>query len=231
MVKGNVAMNPYTKQLSDLKSELDGAMKVSNKNTGEVFNNTSAFNDLDEGVKLIKEKMDRVDARRIQYNADTLADALLTVELLGVAGGAAYAGMAAGSLSFMTDDQMDKAGLKDEQYKLFGMDYRAIGPAALPLVIASDVMTFRRLRQIEEQTGQRMMKEDVSLVDVVLGAFKGIAGDQPLSQGIKLALAFLVISPELHRWLDLGQAPQGLPESIVWLASESLFLTYRTLVN
>ena len=29
------------------------------------------------------------------------------------------------------------------------------------------------------------MKEDVNWADVVLGAFKGIAGDQPLSQGIK----------------------------------------------
>lgn len=185
MLTGNVAMNPYTKQLNDLKLELDGAMKVSDKNAGEVFDNNSAFNDLDEGVRLIKEKMDRVDARRIQYNADTLADALLMIELFGVAGGAAYAGMAAGSLSFMTDDQMEKAGLKNEQYKLFGMDYRSIGHAAMPLVLAADIFTFRRLKQIEEQTGQRMTKEGVGYLDVVLGAFKGIAGDQPLSQGVK----------------------------------------------
>lgn len=173
--------NPYTKKIKEIKSNLDATQKV--KTEGNSFEDiiSTQMSVEDE----LGEQIARMEARRIQYNADTISDAIMAIEAFGLAGALAFkSGAATGSLSFITDDAKEKAGLSGEQYKLMGMDYKAIGPLAIPFAVAADIGTYYRLRQIEARTGQKLIKDNVGLSDVVLNAVMGIAKDQPLSQGI-----------------------------------------------
>ena len=173
--------NPYTKKIKELKGNLDATQKV--KSEGNSFDDiiSTQLSVEDE----LGEQIARMEARRIQYNADTISDAIMAIEAFGLAGALAFkSGAATGSLSFITDDAKEKAGLSGEQYKLMGMDYKAIGPLAIPFAVAADIGTYYRLRQIEARTGQKLIKDNVDWRDVVLNAVMGIGKDQPLSQGI-----------------------------------------------
>ena len=188
MTRGSVVGNPYIRKIKEAQLELDALDSVASKRGDNPFDEKGldAVNTLEGSKAEILERIDRLEARRIQFNSDTLADALMTLELGGLMVTAAWAGNATGSLSFLNDDQKKKMGLVDvKPFKLFGMDYKAIGPAAFPLTVFGDVTAFVKIRNIEAQTGQTILDEDLSIMDVLVKSVVSMAGDQPLSTGAK----------------------------------------------
>lgn len=188
MPRGNVVANPYIRKIKEAQLELNALDSVASKRGDSPFDEQGleAINGLNGAKVELLEKIDRLEARRIQFNSDTLADALMTLELTGLMGAAAWAGNATGSLSFLNDDQKKKMGLVDvKPFKLFGMDYKAIGPAAFPLTVVGDITAFVKIRMEEAQTGITILDEDLSLMDVIVKSVVSMAGDQPLSTGAK----------------------------------------------
>ena len=188
MPRGSVVGNPYIRKIKEAQLELDALDSVAAKRGDSPFDEQGleAVNTLEGSKAEILERIDRLEARRIQYNSDTMADALMTLELVGLMGAAAWAGNASGSLSFLNDDQKKKMGLVGvKPFKLFGMDYKAIGPAAFPLTVAGDITSFVKIRTLEAQLGQTILDEDLSIMDVIVKSVVSMAGDQPLSTGAK----------------------------------------------
>lgn len=188
MPRGSVVGNPYIRKIKEAQLELDALDSVAAKRGDSPFDEQGleAVNTLEGSKAEILERIDRLEARRIQYNSDTMADALMTLELVGLMGAAAWAGNASGSLSFLNDDQKKKMGLVGvKPFKLFGMDYKAIGPAAFPLTVAGDITSFVKIRMLEAQLGQTILDEDLSIMDVIVKSMVSMAGDQPLSTGAK----------------------------------------------
>ena len=185
---GDVMGNPYIGKLKAAQDELAVLEKLEKERGDTPFNDRGkeAVQTLDGAKKEILEKIQRTDARRIQYNADTLADALMAVELVGIMSLAAAAGEGTGSMSFLSDDQKEKMGLTGiKPFKLFGMDYKAIGPAAFPMVVAGDLRHFFKIRKFEAQSGTTILDEDLTWMDVIVESLKSLAIDQPLSSGVK----------------------------------------------
>jgi hypothetical protein len=188
MPRGNVVANPYIRKIKEAQLELNALDSVTSKRGDSPFDEQGleAINGLNGAKVELLEKIDRLEARRIQFNSDTLADALMTLELTGLMGAATWTGNATGSLSFLDDDQKKKMGLVDvKPFKLFGMDYKAIGPAAFPLTVVGDITAFVKIRMEEAQTGITILDEDLSLMDVIVKSVVSMAGDQPLSTGAK----------------------------------------------
>ena len=187
-VDGNALGNPYTAKIQRAQDELKVLEKLEKERGDTPFTDQGkeAVNTLEGGKQEILERIDRMDARRIQYNADTMADALMTVELAGVMTLAAAAGEGTGSMTFLSEDQKKKMELTGTKpFKLFGMDYKAIGPAAFPLVVAGDLRQFAKIRKVEAQTGTTILDEDMGWGDVILKSIVSLAKEQPLSSGIK----------------------------------------------
>ncbi len=187
-VDGNALGNPYTSKIQRAQDELKVLEKLEKERGDTPFTDRGkeAVNTLDGEKQEILERIDRMDARRIQYNADTMADALMTVELAGIMTLAAAAGEGTGSMTFLSEDQKKKMELTGAKpFKLFGMDYKAIGPAAFPLVVAGDLLHFTKIRKVEAQTGTTILDEDMGWGDVILNSLRSLAKEQPLSAGVK----------------------------------------------
>ena len=185
---GNVVMNPYVRKIKDAMVELENFEKLGKMRKDSPFDEKGieAVNTIESGKAEILERIERLDARRIQYNADTLADAFTSLQLIGLMATAVWAGNATGSMTFLTDDQKKKLKLTGTQpFKLFGMDYKAIGPAAFPLAAAGDLTGYLKIRQLEAQTGETIIDEDMTWMDVILNSMVTMAADQPLSTGAK----------------------------------------------
>ena len=188
--KGNSATNPYIRKVEEARKELQAALgemgdlkyfdeSVKGKTELKVSANT---------IRDIEARIQRHEARRIQFNSDKIADSILNMQLVSLAAAGAYFGSATGSLSYMSREEQEKRGLKP--YTLFGMDYKAIGPAAMPLNLAADIIGFHRIKQLEKQHNQKILDPDIpdgwlGYTEVALKALGALVLDQPLSQGAK----------------------------------------------
>ena len=183
--KGNSATNPYIKKVNDAKRELEAALgemgdlkyfdeSVKGKTETKVSANT---------IRDIEARIQRHEARRIQFNSDKMADSILNMQLVSLAAAGAYFGSATGSLSYMSREEQEKRGLKP--YTMFGVSYKSIGPAAMPLNLAADVIGFHRIKQMELQTGQQILDPDITYKEVAIKALGALVLDQPLTQGAK----------------------------------------------
>lgn len=185
---GNVMLNPYVSKIKAATKELENFEALTKQRGDSTFDEKGleAINTIDGAKNEILERIERLDARRIQYNADTLADAFMALELIGVVAAAAWAGNATGSLTFLSDDQKKKAQLTGTQpFKFFGMDYKAVGPAAMPMAVAGDLSGYFKIRKIEAQTGEVILDEDMTWIDVIVNSMVTMGADQPLSTGVK----------------------------------------------
>ena len=188
LVGGDAFGNPYIAKVKQAQDELLMLEKLQKKRGDSPFDEKGleAVNTLDGAKAELLEKINRADARRIQYNADNLADALMVVELSGLMVGAAALGSGTGSMTFLSEDQKKKLELAGTKpFQLFGMDYKAIGPAAFPLVVAGDISQYLKIRKVEAQMGTTILDEDLNIADVVLKSLTSLAKEQPLSSGVK----------------------------------------------
>jgi hypothetical protein len=186
LVGGDALGNPYIAKVKQAQDELLMLEKLQKKRGDTPFDEKGleAVNTLDGAKAELLEKINRADARRIQYNADNLADALMVVELGGLMVGAAALGSGTGSMTFLSEDQKKKLELTGTKpFQLFGMDYKAIGPAAFPLVVVGDISQYLKIRKVEAQMGTTILDEDLNIADVVLKSLTSLAKEQPLSSG------------------------------------------------
>ena len=188
LVGGDAFGNPYIAKVKQAQDELLMLEKLQKKRGDTPFDEKGleAVNTLDGAKAELLEKINRADARRIQYNADNLADALMVVELGGLMVGAAALGSGTGSMTFLSEDQKKKleiAGTKP--FQLFGMDYKAIGPAAFPLVVTGDLSQYFKIRKVEAQMGTTILDEDLTWPEVILKSLTSLSKEQPLSSGVK----------------------------------------------
>ena len=188
LVGGDAFMNPYIAKVKQAQDELLLLEKLQKKRGDSPFDEKGreAVNTLDGAKAELLERINRADARRIQYNADNLADALMVVELGGLMVGAAALGSGTGSMTFLSEDQKKKLELTGTKpFQLFGMDYKAIGPAAFPLVVAGDLSQYFKIRNVEAQMGTTILDEDLTWPEVILKSLTSLSKEQPLSSGVK----------------------------------------------
>ena len=188
LVGGDAFMNPYIAKVKQAQDELLLLEKLQKKRGDSPFDEKGreAVNTLDGSKAELLERINRADARRIQYNADNLADALMVVELGGLMVGAAALGSGTGSMTFLSEDQKKKLELTGTKpFQLFGMDYKAIGPAAFPLVVVGDISQYLKIRKVEAQMGTTILDEDLTWPEVILKSLTSLSKEQPLSSGVK----------------------------------------------
>ena len=90
--------------------------------------------------------------------------------------GATAIGSGTGSMTFLSEDQKKKLELTGTKpFQLFGMDYKSIGPAAFPLVVAGDISQYLKIRKVEAQMGTTILDEDLNIADVVLKSLTSLA--------------------------------------------------------
>ncbi len=200
VVSKNTLGNPYVKKIAEANDTLGSLQRKLKERQDTEFDpkGKESIEAFEEEIANTLALINRHDERRIQYNADAIADTLMTVELAGAMFLAAGAGVGTGSMTFMEEDQKKKLQLGGKTpFKFLGMDYKAIGPAAFPLVVMGDQKMYAQIRKIEEQSGTKILDEDLTWYDVMKKSLLSLATEQPLSTGIKNVSEILGENPEV----------------------------------
>ena len=192
--------NPYIKKIAEAKDTLDELQSKLKERQDTEFDpkGKESIEAFEEEIANNLALINRHDERRIQYNADAIADTLMTVELGGAMFLAAGAGVGTGSMTFLEEDQKKKLQLGGKTpFKFLGMDYKAIGHAAFPLVVMGDQKMYAQIRKMEAQSGTKILDEDLTWYDVMKKSLLSLATEQPLSTGIKNVSEILGENPEV----------------------------------
>ena len=173
---------PYVKKRKELLNELRGyEIKLTKDPKGAIKEGVP------ETIAAYNKRLDEMDIRELKYKEELLTDIMVgtTLATTGLLAGAS--GSMTGSLSFLSNEERKKLrGLKDpvNQYRMFGMDYKAALPVTFPLAIYADVGAFLRIRRIQAQTGQPILDPDLTLLSVMQRSFLGLVKELPLTSGI-----------------------------------------------
>lgn len=200
VVSKNTLGNPYIKKIAEANDTLGELQRKLKERQDTEFDpkGKESIEAFEEEIANTLALINRHDERRIQYNADAIADTLMTVELGGAMFLAVGAGVGTGSMTFLEEDQKKKLQLGGKTpFKFLGMDYKAIGPAAYPLVVMGDQKMYAQIRKVEEQSGTKILDEDLTWYDVLKKSLLSLATEQPLSTGIKNVSEILGENPEV----------------------------------
>ena len=168
-------------------------------------------------------------ARMLEHKADYMSYALM--------GGAAFAfafrssmsdePLITGSMAWMTDSQKKRAleqGKKPYTMKTpFGdFDLRKAMPFNLPLVVASDLGSFLKAKEMDEEFPEaKILKDGQNIVSVLTSAVAQLNSDLPFNQGLK-SLGEILMPESLQSlqdtMTDLGSSYSLVPAQVQKLA-------------
>lgn len=182
--------NPYVKQLKKLNKKIDeyedtkkGFMsKEDNKDLV-----ASATKDIDEEILKIKDRLEKLEYRKTEFNEEILADGMMGSSLMGMG----FAGgmmtdengnpLVTGGLAFLSYEErqkQEKRGIKP--FTAFGINYRSAAPLMMPVALMADLAAYFRFKD------QRIVDEDVSGLNFLTSSFRMMVEELPFNSGLKM---------------------------------------------
>lgn len=192
----NTIKHPYVKKIKENNRNLDAARRSLNVAKGK------NKDELIKQIQELEEKGIRLQARRIEYNAESVTDTFAGLIIMGGAAAGAMQGDVTGSLTFLTPDQRKKSGLKP--FKAYGSDYKAAMPFSMPMAVAADLTMFHKMKQ------EGLLNDDQGYFQTINKSITAWVKEMPLFSGVKAGTEIigLDVSKEVQ-----GQAVERLASS------------------
>ncbi len=172
-------MNPYTQKIKERVSRInEGQNALLKLDQSDPLYKTTA-----EHVKRAQDEIITLEQRQTKYREDALVDAAFGMGLTYLGAEAAGMGDATGSLNWLSEDQKEKNKLKP--FQLFGMDYSAAAPWAIPIAIGADIAAYLSAREAG------ILEEHQSIPWMISTAVKDITEQTPMFEGFKTFNAIL----------------------------------------
>ena len=177
-----VVGNKYIQKLKVVNTDIEAAnvrLRESNRTPKQ------EADDLNE-IKLLQEKKERIETRKIMANKDAITDALLggTFFALPFMAGFAGGGTAfVGSQAWMTEDQRETYGGKE--FTMFGWSFKDWIPISLALALGADLSAYYRIRDQERKLKVKILNEDQDEISVLKSSALSLIKELPFNSIIK----------------------------------------------
>ena len=166
-------LNPYTQKINDRMRRIsEGQNALLQLDPEDALYKVTA-----EQVKRHQDDIVILKEREMKYKEDALVDVTFGMGLAYLGITAAQMGDATGSLNWMNKDQQEKNKLKP--FQLFGMDYAAAAPWAIPIAIGADIASYLSAREAG------VLEEHQSLAWMISSSMKDITEQTPMFEGFK----------------------------------------------
>lgn len=181
--------NPYVKQIKRLDDKIKG-MQDEKKNflakeaNRELADRTAK--DIDEEILKIKDRLEKLEYRKTEFNEEILADGFMGTSLMTMGAFGALMRdendnpLVTGSMAYMSREErerMEARGIKP--FTAFGISYRSAAPLMMPVAIASDFMNH------EIDKDQEIIDKDSNLFTFLPSIAKMITEELPFNSGLK----------------------------------------------
>lgn len=177
-------LNPYNSRIKNVETEIvNRDNRIAHKETTE-----SERIELQRSKEELEQRLKELKGRRIAYNRDAITDMLLGAGMIGAGFAAGSAGMAIGTLAWMTPEQKKRFELKSPENKantIKGWSYKELFPLSIGFAIGADIAQYLMVREVVNEDGKPILTKDQSFLNLGINAIKELFKEVPIAGGIK----------------------------------------------
>jgi len=177
-------LNPYNSRIKKVETEIvNKDNRIAHKETTE-----SERIELQRSKEELEQRLKELKGRRIAYNRDAITDMLLGAGMIGAGFAAGSAGMAIGTLAWMTPEQKKRFELKSPENKantIKGWSYKELFPLSIGFAIGADIAQYLMVREVVDEDGKPILTKDQSFLNLGINAVKELFKEVPIAGGIK----------------------------------------------
>ena len=176
-------LNPYNSKIKKVETDIiNKDNQIAHKET-----TSSERFELQRSKEGLEQKLKDLKGRRVAYNRDAITDMIVGAGMIGSGILAGSAGIAIGTLSWMTRNQKEKFESKSPKNKantIGGWSYKEFFPLSIGFAIGADIGMYLKLRE-NAPDGKPILTEDQSFFNIGINAIIELYKEIPVAGGIK----------------------------------------------
>ena len=176
-------LNPYNSKIKNVEKDIiNKDNQIAQKET-----TSSERSELQQSKEGLEQKLKDLKGRRVAYNRDAITDMIVGAGMIGSGILAGSAGIAVGTLSWMTRNQKEKFERKSPKNKantIGGWSYKEFFPLSIGFALGADFGMYLRLRE-NAPDGKPILDKDQSFFNIGINAIIELYKEIPVAGGIK----------------------------------------------
>ena len=136
----------------------------------------------------LEQRIKELKGRRIAYHRDAITDTLMGSGMMLTGYGMGAAGVALGTLAWMTPEQRKKFQHKNPKAKantIEGWGYRELFPLSIAFAIGADMANYDDMKEFTDEDGKPILTKNQNKIGFVLRSIAELFKEVPVAGGIK----------------------------------------------
>lgn len=176
--------NPYNRRIKKVERE------IRNKDNYIAHEETTPQRrkELQVEKEELEQRIKELKGRRIAYHRDAITDTLVGSGMMAAGYGMGAAGVALGTLAWMTPEQRRKFEHKNPKAKantIEGWGYRELFPLSIAFAIGADMANYDGMKEFTGEDGKPILTEDQNRLGFVLRSITELFKEVPVAGGMK----------------------------------------------
>lgn len=176
--------NPYNRRIKRVEGE------IRNKDNYIAHEETTPQRrqELQKEKEELEQRIKELKGRRIAYHRDAITDTLVGSGMMAAGYGMGAAGIALGTLAWMTPEQRRKFEHKNPKAKantIEGWGYRELFPLSIAFAIGADMANYDAMKEFTGEDGKPILTEDQNRLGFVLRSIAELFREVPVAGGMK----------------------------------------------
>lgn len=176
--------NPYNRRIKRVEGD------IRNKDNFIAHEETTPQRrqELQKEKEELEQKIKELKGRRIAYHRDAITDTLVGSGMMAAGYGMGAAGVALGTLAWMTPEQRRKFEHKNPKAKantIEGWGYRELFPLSIAFAIGADMANYDAMKEFTSEDGKPILTEEQNRLGFVLRSIAELFREVPVAGGMK----------------------------------------------
>ena len=176
--------NPYNNKIKTVRD------KIRDKDNYIAHEETTPQRrqELQKEKEELEQKIKELKGRRIAYHRDAITDTLMGSGMMVTGYGMGAAGVAVGTLAWMTPEQRRKFQHKNPKAKantIEGWGYREFFPLSIAFAIGADYGMYSEMKEFTDEDGKPILTKDQNAIGFIIRSMAELFKEVPVAGGIK----------------------------------------------
>mgnify|MGYP003638291032 CR=1 FL=1 len=176
--------NPYNHKIKKVEGEIrEKDNRIANEET-----TPQRRQELQKEKEELEQRIKELKGRRIAYHRDAITDTLMGSGMMLTGYGMGAAGVALGTLAWMTPEQRKKFQHKNPKAKantIEGWGYRELFPLSIAFAIGADMANYDDMKEFTDEDGKPILTKNQNKIGFVLRSIAELFKEVPVAGGIK----------------------------------------------
>ena len=176
--------NPYNRRIK----RVEGGIRDKDNYIAHEETTPQRRQELQKEKEELEQKIKELKGRRIAYHRDAITDTLMGSGMMAAGYGMGAAGVALGTLAWMTPEQRRKFEHKNPKAKantIEGWGYRELFPLSIAFAIGADMANYDTIKEFTGEDGKPILTEDQNHLGFVLRSIAELFREVPVAGGMK----------------------------------------------